>query len=168
MLEQLVNADGGGYQGTKLLHDDGQEYEFKGYLNKGVLTVLGEVQIRRSYYYVSVGKGGCFPKDEAFDIEGTTFSPGVRRMTSREATAALSEKVVPIKTVPKLYIEIDGTGVPMVKAELINIKGKAEDGKAKTREAKLGCVFTQTTVDKDGRPVRDEGSTSYVGALDRD
>ena len=32
--------------------------------------------------------------------------------------------------------------------------------------AKLGCIFTQTTVDKEGRPVRDEASTSYTGAIE--
>jgi hypothetical protein len=30
----------------------------------------------------------------------------------------------------------------------------------------LGCVFTQTTVDEKGHPVRDEGSTSYAGAIE--
>ncbi len=36
-------ADDGGYQGGKISRDNGQEYKFMGYLNKGVLTVLGEV-----------------------------------------------------------------------------------------------------------------------------
>jgi hypothetical protein len=37
---------------------------------------------------------------------------------------------------------------------------------AHTREVKLGCVFTQTTTDPEGRPVRDEDSTSYVAAIE--
>ncbi len=37
---------------------------------------------------------------------------------------------------------------------------------AMTREAKLGCVFTQTKLDETGYPIRDEGSTSYVGAIE--
>ena len=37
---------------------------------------------------------------------------------------------------------------------------------AHTREVKLGCVFTQTGVDEEGRPVRDEDSTSYVAAIE--
>ena len=53
------------------------------------------------------------------------------------------------------------TGVPVVKAETANRKGKGEAGQAKTREAKLGCVFTQTTVDEKGHPKRDEDSTSH-------
>jgi hypothetical protein len=31
------------------------------------------------------------------------------------------------------------------------------------RDAKLGCVFTQTTMDKKGHPIRDADSTTYVG-----
>ena len=30
----------------------------------------------------------------------------------------------------------------------------------------MGCVFTQTTVDDEGYPVRDEASTTYVGAIE--
>jgi len=46
------------------------------------------------------------------------------------------------------------------------VVGRGVDHKAKTRAAKIGCVFTQTTLDKDGRPVRDEASTTYVGAIE--
>lgn len=67
---------------------------------------------------------------------------------------------------PVLYIEMDGTGVPVVKAETEGRAGKVEGQPAHTREVKLGCVFTQTGTDKDGRPVRDEESTSYVAAIE--
>jgi len=65
-----------------------------------------------------------------------------------------------------LYVEFDGTGVPMVPKEVAGRKGKQPDGSAKTREVKLGCVFTQTLCDQDGRPVRDRASTSFVGAIE--
>ena len=68
------------------------------------------------------------------------------------------------KALPLLYIAYDGTGVPMTKAELAGRKGK--DGPAHTREAKLGCVFTQTTTDAKGFPVRDPDSTTFVGAIE--
>jgi len=67
---------------------------------------------------------------------------------------------------PILYVLYDGTGVPMMKSELAGRKGKQPDGSAKTREAKLGCVFTQTTTDEEGRPIRDPESTSFVGAIE--
>ena len=68
--------------------------------------------------------------------------------------------------VPLLYIEMDGTAVPVVKAETEGRTGRIEGQPAHTREVKLGCVFTQTTTDEDGRPVREEESTSYVGAIE--
>jgi hypothetical protein len=78
----------------------------------------------------------------------------------------LSGKIVPLRSIRTMYLCMDGTGVPMVKAETANRKGKGEQGQAKTREAKLGCIFTQTTVDEKGYPKRDEDSTSYVGAIE--
>jgi len=68
--------------------------------------------------------------------------------------------------IPILYISYDGTGIPMTRRELAGRRGKQPDGSARTREAKLGCVFTQTTVDAEGYPVRDPDSTSFVGAIE--
>jgi hypothetical protein len=65
-----------------------------------------------------------------------------------------------------LYIEYDGTGVPVRRPELRGRKGKQPDGSARTREVKLGCVFTQTAFDEEGRPIRDPNSTSYAGAIE--
>lgn len=70
------------------------------------------------------------------------------------------------KTIETLYIEMDGTGVPLVLWELEGRKGKQSDGSADTREVKLGCIFTQTVTDREGRPVRDPASTTYTGAIE--
>ena len=48
--------------------------------------------------------------------------------------------------IPIMYIQMDGTGVPVVKKETLNRKGKTEGQRAHTREVKLGCVFTQTGI----------------------
>jgi hypothetical protein len=85
---------------------------------------------------------------------------------NREAVLSSVDQVWPIEGISKMYICMDGTGVPVTKTETMDRKGKGEEGEAKTREAKLGCVFTQTTVDEKGHPVRDEGSTSYAGAIE--
>lgn len=66
---------------------------------------------------------------------------------------------------PIMYVSADGTGVPMVPEELAGRKGKQSDGKAKTRQVYLGCVFTQHRVDEKGRPVRDWESTTYVSSF---
>jgi len=85
------------------------------------------------------------------------------RETLLQTEVPLSED----RSIPVLYVEMDGTGVPMVRSETDGQKGKQPDGSAKTREVKLGCVFTQTTTDQDGRPVRDPDSTSFVGAIEK-
>ena len=54
------------------------------------------------------------------------------------------------KPIRMLYVELDGTGVPVVKQETLDRKGKKEGEPAHTREVKLGCVFTQTRWDKEG------------------
>jgi len=68
--------------------------------------------------------------------------------------------------IPLLYVQMDGTGVPVVKKETQGRKGKMDGQPAHTREAKLGCVFTQTTTDEKGRPIRDANSTTYTGAIE--
>jgi len=67
--------------------------------------------------------------------------------------------------VPIMYVSADGTGVPMRKEELAGRKGKQTDGSAKTRQAYLGCVFTQHQTDAEGHPVRDYESTTYVSSF---
>jgi transposase-like protein len=66
----------------------------------------------------------------------------------------------------KFYISFDGTGVPMRTSELVGRRGKQADGSARTREVKLGCVFTQVGLDRKGHPQRDADSTTYVGAIE--
>jgi len=65
-----------------------------------------------------------------------------------------------------LYLMGDGTGVPVLRRETAGRPGKAADGIARTREAKLGAVFTQTTTDAEGHPLRDPASTTYLGKIE--
>src|SRR5216684_1384363 len=64
-----------------------------------------------------------------------------------------------------MYLSGDASGVPMRPEELEGRAGKGPDGKAKTRMANLGCVFTQHQVDDEGHPIRDPNSTTYVSTL---
>jgi hypothetical protein len=65
-----------------------------------------------------------------------------------------------------LYVQMDGTGVPVRKNETEGRPGKMDGQPAHTREAKLGCVFTQTNWDPEGYPIRDPDSTTYTGAIE--
>jgi len=70
------------------------------------------------------------------------------------------------KSVPILYVQMDGTGIPVVKKETVGRQGKTQGQPSHTREVKLGCVFTQTAWDKKGFPIRDPNSTTYIGAIE--
>ena len=90
----------------------------------------------------------------------------VRQQHERRRALQLKLPIPLGPRIPILYVEMDGTGIPVVQQETEGRAGKQDGQPAHTREAKLGCVFTQTRVDKEGYPVRDEASTSYVGAIE--
>lgn len=100
--------------------------------------------------------------------EGIGVDIEERAEPNREA--AVTGKVLALESkrtsIDRMYIAMDGTGVPVLPSETVGRKGKSESGDAKTREARLGCVFTQTTADAGRTPIRDEDSTSYVGAIE--
>ena len=60
--------------------------------------------------------------------------------------------VVSKQNIPKMYVLMDGVHVPVVAAETEGRTGRMEGQRARTRECKIGCVFTQTTLDLEGRP----------------
>jgi len=88
---------------------------------------------------------------------------------AEQTQAILTRRVIPLPPpgpVPDmLYLAVDGTGVPMTPAETAGRAGKHPDGRARTREAKLACLFTQSRLDEHDRPVRDVDSTSYLATL---
>ena len=105
-------------------------------------------------------------------IERSAESSGaaVRAAVAAEAAAIRARQIVPLPPpapVPDmLYVEVDGTGVPVRPRETEGRPGKSEDGKAGTREIKLARLFTVSRLDDDGKPVMDPGSSSYVATFD--
>ena len=192
--------------------DCGGQARFHQVRPKQILTALGRIQIRRSYYLCVRCHQGQSPRDRELDVEGTEYSPALRRMMALvgsegsfeqgrqqleqlaglqvttkaverqaetigqniaereqaniESAIQLDLPEVAAPKVPVLYVEMDGTGIPVVAAETEGRQGKTEGKPAHTREVKLGCVFTQTETDEEGRPVRDAASTSYTGAIE--
>ena len=67
---------------------------------------------------------------------------------------------------PTLYLGMDGTGIPMRASELEGRAGKQQDGSSKTREVKLCTIWSAEKRDKDGTPMRDEGSVTYSAAIE--
>lgn len=212
LLEEMLVGIGSGRCAEPLLCHCGQKMDSRGCKTKQIKTVLGNIGYRRSLFACPACDATCFPGDEALDIVGTGFSPGVRRLMSRAGSRAtfkearddlkdyaeivvtskdvertaedvgeeieswqkkqraeLISRLIPSpgnKHIPLMYVCYDGTGVPMVPWETIGRKGKQPDGSSRSREVKLGCVFTQTTVDDKGHPVRDDMSTTFIGAIE--
>lgn len=90
-------------------------------------------------------------------------------LREQKAVSQALQLVLPIivgEPIPILYVQMDGTGVPVVKKETEGRVGKVDGQPAHTREVKFGCVFTQTTWDEKGYAIRDPGSTTYTGAIE--
>jgi hypothetical protein len=89
-----------------------------------------------------------------------------REQEETQKALQLDLPVIAGPPIPVLYVQMDGTGVPVVKKETAGRQGKTEGQPAHTREVKLGCVFTQTSWDQEGYAIRDPDSTTYTGAIE--
>ncbi|HEY6850894.1 MAG TPA: ISKra4 family transposase [Terracidiphilus sp.] len=95
---------------------------------------------------------------------GADIAEGQRREIQK--AVQLDLPVIVGAPIPILYVQMDGTGIPVVKKETEGRKGKTDGQPAHTREVKLGCVFTQSAWDSEGYAVRDPDSTTYTGAIE--
>ena len=130
----------------------------------GVLRVLCRAAARHPFETAATEfKANCGLEVEGRQIQRIAQEMGPLVRQAQQQLPPFTHDAGPI---PILYVAVDGTGVPMVPEELAGRAGKQPDGSAKTREAKLGCVFTQTTTDEEGLPVRDYQSTSYVAGFE--
>jgi hypothetical protein len=211
-LNELLQFDAPAPEQRKLPCPCGHAAQYQQLRSRPVLTVVGWTRMERPWYLCAHCHEGQFSADEALDVKGTDFSPGVRRMQAMvgqeapfdhgrgqmkvlaglEVTAKSVERtaeaigadiaageqreirkaiqldlpVIVGEPIPILYIQMDGTGVPVVKKETEGRKGRNTGQPAHTREVKLGCVFTQTKWDSEGYPLRDPDSTTYTGAIE--
>jgi hypothetical protein len=100
-------------------------------------------------------------------VEGRAIQRMANRMgPPMHATRAAQPEPAAPEPISVLYVEGDGTGIPMMRGLLQGRKGRQPDGSARTREVKLGCVFTQQRVDAEGQPIREPNSTTYLGTLE--
>jgi hypothetical protein len=104
-------------------------------------------------------------------VERAAEADGAAQATASRARAGLiaRRKLVPLPPSPlpgKLYMVIDGTGVPVTPKETAGRQGNGEDGRARTREVKMAVFFTQDKVDDKGCPVRDRDSSSYIATFE--
>ena len=105
------------------------------------------------------------------ELAGLGISPRQLPRLCQDAGASLREKLKrlpapPAVPIPIMYVEADGTGVPMNRRALLEVKGRAADGQAKIRELKTGCIHTQTGLNKEGEPERDVDSTTWIAGIE--
>ena len=134
--------------------------------------------IARAGAEVPFGKAAALVKDlagiavSARAVERSAEASGAAaRTAARAEAAAITARLVvplppPAPAPDMLYVEVDGTGVPVRASETEGRPGKGEDGKAGTREVKLARLFTVSRLDAKGRPVTDPGSSSYTFTFD--
>jgi hypothetical protein len=133
--------------------------------------------IARAGAEVPFGKAAALVADlagitvNARTLERSAEASGAAARNAGAAEAALLRArairpLPPPDPVPDmLYIEVDGTGVPVRASETEGRPGKGEDGKAGTREIKLARFFTVSALDDDHNPVTDPGSSTYVATF---
>ena len=109
-----------------------------------------------------------FTRAYHFEMSGDTMQHIVEQLraelTSFVKLPDLGPKEDANGEVDVVYVLADGTGLPFRRSALKGVKGK--NGKAKTREVKLGVVFIGG-VDSEGRPFRLQDTTTYVATTHR-
>lgn len=177
--------------------------ENQGLRAKTVLSILGPMNLGRSYYHNASLQAGRFPLDQALGlVDG--YSPEVSRWMCRAGATAgayqaasddlltytglsidarqiqrMIEQMAPLmadwrarqsptfdpKAGEIFCVGADGTGAPMRKKELRGRQGKQKDGSSRTREVKVGAVFTHRRPKPDERPLRDHDATTYIAQI---
>jgi len=116
--------------------------------------------------------------DSSFELASETLArfagldiPGrqVQRVVNvfgRQATTWMNQRESDeIKQPVEIFnVQTDMTGIPARPEEIQGVKGKQPDGTAKTRQIKVGCVFTQSR-DAKANPQRDPFSSTYIAAF---
>jgi hypothetical protein len=135
-------------------------------LRRAMAETGGEVCFEKAAHFLDrLGGVPVAPKDVERSAEAIGRDILARQEDFTQAVA--DKKMPPAPEVPKmLYIAPDGTGVPMRRKETQGRAGKHPDGIARSREAKLGALFTQVATDEKGNPVREPHSTTYVGKIE--
>jgi len=130
------------------------------------MKVLAGLEVTAEYVErTAEGVGADIAQRERGEVQKAFPSTSLRD-GERSRTVPLDLPAVAGEPIPILYVQMDGTGIPVVKKETVGRQGKIAGQPAHTREAKLGCVFTQTTWDEKGYPIRDPDSTTYTGAIE--
>jgi len=117
------------------------------------------------------------PYDQAADAFAKAYTKDLTADILKRLACAVGEKAreflrlplyEPARDVPFSVVMGDGTGMPMRLAELLGVKGRADDGQARTREVKVGAIFEMTPCPGNREAsFRIPDTTTYVCTLER-
>jgi hypothetical protein len=128
-----------------------------------------EVSFARAAGLLS-GLAGITLSARTIERSAEASGAAARAAAGAEAAAIRARTIIPLPPpgpVPDmLYVEADGTGVPVRASETEGRQGKDGQAKAGTREVKLARLFTVSRLDEEGRPVTGPGSSTYVFTFD--
>jgi hypothetical protein len=138
-------------------------------LREMIALAAAEVSFARAAGLLA-GLAGISVSARTIERSAEASGAAARAAAGSEAKAIVARKIRPLPPagpVPDmLYIEVDGTGVPVRASETEDRQGKNGEARAGTREVKLARLFTVSGLDADGRPVMDRGSSTYVFSFD--
>ena len=202
-LARRLNADHSDAHAGQSCDRCGAPARYAGRRRKTFVTALGPLALTRARYHCDQCHAGCYPRDRALGLAGTSLSPAALRMVGVSAarvsfaeSSTLLRELAGLTVDPKqverqaealgraiavdehrtvapdaapadtLYLGMDGTGVPVRKAETRGRRGKQPDGSAKTREAKLAVVWATAGCDQENQPLRDPDTVSVNAAIE--
>jgi hypothetical protein len=100
------------------------------------------------------------------DIDERQIQRMVAIMSPRMESWRKQQADVSVEGAGEIFcVSADGTGAPMRREELRGRKGKQPDGSSRTREVKVGAVFTHRKAAANELPLRDHNATSYVAQI---
>jgi len=135
-----------------------------GSLSPGVLRMVASVGARVSFEESSL----LLDQLAAVTVDPKQVERQAEAL-GREVAADEKQDITPMEQTPlppRLYLGMDGTGIPIRAPELAGRSGKQADGSARTREVKLCTIWSAESRDREGHPVRDPGSVSYSAAIE--
>ncbi|MDD5351449.1 MAG: ISKra4 family transposase [Chthoniobacteraceae bacterium] len=185
ILGQAMALAGNGYEGSRRACACGKTQKYMNDREREVVTLLGVVRLKRSYYWCAACHRAEAPLDVRLQIEGTPFTPGVREMIGRvdaevafergrELMGALANVWVSKRTHEQVAEGIGAEFLPERRPEKRALPANrravdqlylsADGTTAPTldgwREVKIGAIF-EGHRGRDGEPRRD--ATRYFG-----
>lgn len=158
VIENLLNDDTSDCQ-PEIIHPNGTKMKYSGRRERTVVTVLGDITIKRAYYTDGNGQGYC-PRDRMLGLDKDCLSDGVKRIIGHSASVlSFSESSQMIEALSGLHI-----GPKQVEraAEALG-KEISEDERVEIKEGEPCSQTMYAGMDGSGCPMRKEETEGRKG-----